>query len=97
MRVTQVRRKAPPTALPEVRSPFRAERKGGEPGAWRQHIEEAMADAKQLGMGARVVSENGVLLARFENAMKYVPKEGRGHHDSIDRPFRAHRAARLAS
>lgn len=96
MRVIPVRPKVRPTALTDVRAPFRAERRGSEPGAWRQHIEEAMADAKQLGMGARVVSENGVLLARFENAVKYAPKE-RNHHDSSSRPFRAHRAARLAS
>lgn len=96
MRVIQVRQKARPTALTDVRAPFRAERKGSEPGAWRAHIEDAMADAKQFGTGARVVSENGVLLARFENAMKYALKE-RADHGSSSRPFRAHRAARLAS
>lgn len=97
MRVTQIRQKARPTAtLSDVRAPFRAERTGSAPGAWRTHIEEAMSDAKQLGTGARVVSENGILLARFENAVKFAPKERRSH-DSIERPFRAHRAARLAS
>lgn len=82
--------------MTDVRAPFRAERTGSAPGAWRVHIEEAMADAKLLGTGARVVSENGILLARFENAVKYAPKEPRDFHGSSKRPFRAHRAVRVA-
>jgi hypothetical protein len=70
--------KSRPVTLPEVRPPFRAEKKrsaaGLTKGPWRAHIEEAMSDARQLGTGARVVSENGVLLARFENATKSLPK-----------------------
>jgi hypothetical protein len=67
--------KTRPVLLPVVRAPFRAERRRTSPGPWRAHIEDAMADARQLGNGARVVSENGILLARFENASKYLPKE----------------------
>ena len=90
MDVIPTRPKARPTALSDVRPPFRAERAGKDPCAWREHIEEAMADAKQLGTGAKVVSQNGVLLARFENAMKYVAK-GRSREPREDRAPRAPR------
>ena len=37
---------------------------------WRVNIEDAMDDARAIGVGARVMSENGVLLAIFENVRK---------------------------
>jgi hypothetical protein len=70
--------KSQAVVLPLVLAPYRAEKRGSEPGAWRDHVEDAMEDARQLGTGSRVVSQNGILLARFENAGKYLPKEDFG-------------------
>jgi hypothetical protein len=69
----------------KVTGPYRAEHKKKKFfGTWRKNIEEAFADAKLLGNGALVVSSERVLLARFENAMRFanserlgrLPKEG---------------------
>ena len=65
------------TVAMEVKKPYRAE---GPPnkqavrtvGTWRVHIEEAMSDARAMGIGARVVSANHVVLAVFQNAAKFM-------------------------
>lgn len=71
--------------------PYRAEHKRKKIlGAWRENIEEAFADAKLLGSGAAVVSSERVLLARFENAVKFAGREMRadGASRRMDRPSR---------
>jgi hypothetical protein len=68
-----------PTFLPAVRPPFRAEAPKNRVGEWRKHIEEAMDDARGMGVGARVVSQDGILLARFENAARYVTPQSRDY------------------
>lgn len=35
-----------------------------------------MADARQMGTGARVVSKDGTVLARFENAARFAASHG---------------------
>ena len=54
-----------------VTAPYRAEHKTKKTswvGVWRLAIEDAMQDAREKGVGARVVSSEGVLLAKFDNA-----------------------------
>ena len=71
----------------KVTGPYRAEHKKKKFfGTWRKNIEEALRDAKLLGNGAAVVSSEGVLLARFENAVKFAGREPRGA--SVDGPLR---------
>ena len=56
-----------------VLSPFRAEvLKKKVFGEWREHIEQAMDDARKLGNGSRVVAKDGTLLAKFENSVRYA-------------------------
>jgi hypothetical protein len=62
-----------PVDLFVIRAPFRAEvLKEKIFGEWRDHIEQAMGDARKLGSGARVISKSGVVLAKFENAVRYA-------------------------
>ena len=62
----------------KVSGPYRAEHKKKKIlGAWRKNVEDAFRDAKLLGNGAAVVSSEGVLLARFENAVKFAGREMR--------------------
>lgn len=68
----------PPLPAVSVKPPFRAVAAGREPGAWREHIEDAMDDARAIGTGARVVSSDGTLLAKFENAARYATPHMRG-------------------
>jgi len=68
-----------PTFLPAVRPPFRAEAPKDRVGEWRKHIEEAMQDARSMGIGARVVSQDGILLARFENAVRFMTPQSRDY------------------
>lgn len=68
----------------EVQKPFQAQfPKSRKLGAWRDHIEQAMDDARAMGSGSRVVSKNGIVLARFENSMKHSDfvKAERAEHD----------------
>jgi hypothetical protein len=59
-----------------VTKPYRAEHwKKKIKGKWQEVIEDAIDDARKLGIGARVVSKNGVLLLRFDNALKFMPKD----------------------
>ena len=70
----------PPANLFVQRAPFRAEvLRTRVVGNWREHIEEAMADARQMGTGARVVSKDGTVLARFENAARFAAASPRSH------------------
>jgi hypothetical protein len=70
-------RVTPPANLFVRRAPFRAEvLRDRIVGEWREHIEEAMADARQMGTGARVVSKDGTVLARFENAARFAASHG---------------------
>lgn len=64
----------PLAATLKVSGPYRAEhRKKKKIGAWRENIEDAFRDAKLLGSGAAVVSSERVLLAKFENAVRFAP------------------------
>jgi hypothetical protein len=57
----------------KVTGPYRAEhRRKKIAGKWRDAIEDAFKDAKTLGTGASVVSSERILLAKFENAMKFI-------------------------
>lgn len=57
----------------KVTGPYRAEhRRKKATGAWRENVEQAFADARLLGSGAEVFSSERVLLAKFENAVKFV-------------------------
>jgi len=68
----------PLVATLKVTGPYRAEhRKKKTFGMWRENIEDAFRDAKRLGSGAAVVSSERVLLAKFENAAKFLPEESR--------------------
>lgn len=68
----------PPLPPTKVTGPYRAEHKKKKVlGAWRKNVEEALADAKLLGSGSAVVSSEGVLLAKFENAIKLSGREMR--------------------
>lgn len=58
--------------LNSVHPPFRAELPRKRIGEWRSNIEEAMQDARAYGSGSRVVSSEGVLLARFDNAVRFA-------------------------
>lgn len=60
------------------RAPFRAEApKKKIFGEWRDHIEQAMDDARKIGNGARVISKTGVVLAKFENDSRYAAPQYR--------------------
>lgn len=62
-----------PESLFQPRAPFRAEMpKKKFLGVWRDHIEQALDDARKLGSGARVVSFDGTMMAKFENAARYA-------------------------
>jgi hypothetical protein len=65
--------RAPSLGTLRVTPPYRAEhpRKKSH-GAWHQHIEDAISEARTMGVGARVVSSERVLLVRFDNAAKFV-------------------------
>lgn len=55
------------------RAPFRAEVPAESILCeWRDHIEEAMDDARKYAPGSRVVAQDGTLIARFENSLKHT-------------------------
>jgi hypothetical protein len=72
----------------KVTGPYRAEhRRKKVTGVWRKNVEEALADARILGSGAAVVSSERVLLAKFENAMKFAgpaPRRISGQNEATD-------------
>lgn len=56
-----------------VSGPYRAEHlKKKLVGARHENIEDAMEEARAMGVGARVFSSEGILLAKFESAAKYA-------------------------
>lgn len=78
------RKKHSPTFTRAVRPPYRAEIPSKNIyGTWRKNIEEAMGDGRAMGTGARVVSEDGVLLAKFENAARFSTLEPRKRVDKV--------------
>lgn len=78
----------PPLPPTKVTGPYRAEHKRKKHvGTWRKNVEEAFADAKLLGSGSTVISNEGVLLAKFENAVKLSGSETR-YSDSPKRAGR---------
>jgi hypothetical protein len=72
-----------PTRTTTVLPPYRAEKrdKSGtviESGVWRDEVCDAMADGRRMGSGTRVMSKNNVVLAKFENAARFItPAAGR--------------------
>ena len=59
-----------------VNKPYRAVSKSGF-GKWRDDINDAMSDAKGMPMPCRVVSSNGVVLARFESGLRAAEAVGK--------------------
>jgi hypothetical protein len=70
-------------------------RRGRQTGPWRQYIEDALSDARAMGVGSSVVSENGVVLARFENAAKFVAAAAA--EDEVERPRKRPRSLDAAT
>src|SRR5208337_639627 len=63
----------PSFVLARVSAPFRAEHpKKKLVGAHHEHIEDALKDARAMGVGARVFSSEGILLAKCEHAARYA-------------------------
>ncbi len=65
-RARAAKQSLPPLLLAESKKPFYAKRQNviGMP---RMNIEEAFDDARQMGVGARVVDSQGIILARWVN------------------------------
>jgi hypothetical protein len=74
----------PMLATMQVTKPYRAEHGKTIRGPWHEVIDNAIDDARKIGNGARVVSKNGVLLLRFENAIKFLPKEERPKASDVE-------------